>query len=345
MAQLSATQMQDAIVNARANNLFLEFEGRLSNYGAFQSGLDGASLLLPPSAVKNAKNSGAQITKIPVWNKSTASIITARACEITGANPVSAFQSLTYATKGFEITVSETVADGNYMDVEAQFVQGLRQGLRGVLNAWDIASVAKLETSKSGVLATSTLAAQASGAYVIEDIDDTYYDIPTIMRLNDLGGRYANVTNTEAAKTILKYESQGVNNAINLRGVLEGTLPSAGNYMHYLTNNITLGANREVHYVFPEGAFGIFQWNPKDFTERRSTSAGKLFYTFEDPILGLRWNVIEETTCVDLTSVYGAGYEASIVTKYQFTVDLALAVPYSSDSSSPIIKFTYANPA
>lgn len=345
MAQLSATQKQDAIVNARKNNFFNEFEGRFSNYGAFQAGLDGANMLLPPGEVGSAREGIGQVTKVPVWNKATAAIITARACEITGANPVSAFMSLTYLTKGFEVTVSETVADGNYMSLASQFAIGIKNGLRTVFNAWDIASAAKLETAKSGVLASSSYYAQASGAYVATDLNKLYYRIPAIMSLNDLKGRYTNVTNTEAQGTMLDYEALGLQNAENKRAVLEGTLPHASNFSHYLSNNVTLGANNEVHYVFPEGSFGIFQWNPKDFTDKRSTSAGKQFYVWEDPFLGLRWNVIEETTCADLSATYGAGYEASIVTKYQFTVDLALAIPYSSDSSSPIIKFTYADPA
>lgn len=335
---LSVTQMQDAIITARANNYFSEFEGNFSNYGAFQAALDGANLLLPENMVKSMKNSAAQTTKVPVLNKATLAIITDRSCSITGNDPTSAFQNITYATKGFEITVSPSVSDGNYISLEDQFNNGLRNGLRSIFPELEIAAIAKLETDKSAVLATSYIATQATGAYVLESAGDIYYDIPTIMKLNDLKGRYVNVTNTEAQKNMLKYESQGQNNAVNLAGVLNGSLPSAGNYRHYMSNEITLGSNREVHYMYPEGSFGVYQWNPQDFVKKRETSAGKKFYTFEDPFLGITWSVIEETTCADLSATY-SGLTTAHVTKYQFTCDLAFMTAYSSDTSSPILKF------
>jgi hypothetical protein len=164
------------------------------------------------------------------------------------------------------------------------------------------------------------------------------------MTLNDLNGRFVNVANTEAQKTLLKYESMGMANQVNLKAVLDGTLEHASNFRHYLSNRVPLGGNKEVHYVYPEGAFGVFQWNPQDYVQNRSIEGKVKYYTWNDPFLGITWNVKETEECQDLSATY-AGLTDAIVTKYQFTADLAYMTPYSSDSSSPIIKVVYANPA
>lgn len=341
---LTATERQDAIIKARANNFFDEFEGRLSNYGGLQAALDGANMLLPVTQLKNDKKSAKQVTKVPVWTKENATLITARTCEIIGKNPTSAMQSLTYATKGFEITTSISVSDGNIMTEQDQFAIGIKNGLRTALASMDTDAIAKLETSKSGVLVASGLATQASGAYVLESLADTYYDIPSIMNLNDLNGRLVNVSNTEAQKTLLKYESMGSANQVNLKAVLDGTLEHASNFRHYLSNRVPIGANKDVHFIYPEGAFGVFQWNPQDYVQKRKVEGGAKYYTWQDPFLGITWNVKETESCEDLSSTY-AGLTDAIVTKYQFTADLAYMTPYSSDSSSPIIKFVNPVPA
>lgn len=340
MAALTDTQLQDAIISVGEKD-FNKWEGRLSNYGALKAALDGSNLILPKSQVEGMKKSDVQVTKIPVLNKFNSEILTARSCNITGPTRTSSFKSLSYVTKGFEIAISDAVNAGNYISKTEDFAMQMKQGLKAVYNSLDLAGIAALETNRNLLLADSHLETitDATGDYEENVLSDIYYDIKTLMDLNDLGDdTLVNIMNTEGVKNMMKYESQGENNAINLAGILNGTLPSAGNYRHYKTNNITLGTNLEAHYVFPEGAFGLFVWNPYDYKAKSITGDGKKFYTMTDPILGITWGVIEQTLCADL-SAQSTGMSAATQTKYSFTADFSFLTGYSSDTSSPIVKF------
>lgn len=339
MAALSATELQDAIIMVDGKK-FNQFEGRLSRYGALKAFLDGANTILPESTVTSMKKSEKQPEKVPVLNKFNATVLTDRTCTISCNNRVSAFKALSYATKGFTICVADAINAGNYISRTEDFAWQMIQGLKAVYNSLDQAAVAALETNRNTSLRTSSLSTitNAAGDYEENNLSDIYYDMSALMALNDLDdGRIQDVTNTEAKKMMLKYESQGQNNAVNLAGVLNGTLADASDYRHYLTNNITLGTNREVHYLFPEGAVGLFVWNAFEFKKRSSNGISR-FYTQEDPILGINWNVYETTECVELSTLASGMTGTGFVTKYQFTADFAYLTAYSSDTDTPIVK-------
>jgi LysM repeat protein len=339
MAALSATELQDAIIMVDGKK-FNEFEGRLSKYGALKAFLDGANSILPESTVTSMKKSEKQPEKVPVLNKFNSTVLTARTCSITGPTRVSAFKALSYVTKGFEIVVSDAINAGNYISRSEDFAWQMIQGLKAVYNSLDLAAVAALETNRNTSLVTSSLSTitNAAGDYEENLLSDIYYDMPALMALNDLDdGRIQNVTNTEAKKEMLKYESQGQNNAIDLAGVLSGKFADASDYRHYLTNNITLGTNREVHYLFPEGAVGLFVWNAFEF-QKRATNGISRFYTQQDPILGINWNVYETTDCVELSTLAAGMTGTGYVTKYQFSADFSYLTAYSSDTNTPIVK-------
>lgn len=339
MAALSATELQDAIIFVEGKK-FNQFEGRLSRYGALKAFLDGANEILPESTVISMKKSEKQPEKVPVLNKFNSTVLTSRTCTITGPTRVSAFKALSYVTKGFEIVVSDAINAGNYISRAEDFGWQMIQGLKAVYNALDLAGVNALETNRNTSLRTSTLSTitNAAGDYEENLLSDIYYDMAALMALNDLDdGRIQNVTNTEAKKEMLKYESQGQNNAINLKGVLDGSLADASDYQHYLTNNITLGVNREIHYLFPQGAVGLFVWNAFEF-QKRSTNGISRFYTQQDPILGITWNVYETTECVDLSTLASGMTGTGYVTKYQFSADFSYLTAYASDTDTPIVK-------
>ena len=339
MAALSATELQDAIIMVDGKK-FNQFEGRLSRYGALKAFLDGANTILPESTVNSMKKSEKQPEKVPVLNKFNATVLTDRTCQISCNNRVSAFKALSYATKGFTICVADAINAGNYISRTEDFAWQMIQGLKAVYNSLDQAAVAALETNRNTSLRTSSLSTitNAAGDYEENNLEDIYYDMSALMALNDLDdGRIQDVTNTEAKKMMLKYESQGQNNAVNLAGVLNGTLADASDYRHYLTNNITLGSSREVHYLFPEGAVGLFVWNAFEFKKRSSNGISR-FYTQEDPILGINWNVYETTECIDLSTLATGMTGTGFATKYQFSADFAYLTAYSSDTDTPIVK-------
>jgi len=340
MAALSATELQDAIILVEGKK-FNQFEGRLSRYGALKAFLDGANEILPASTVESMKQSEKQPEKVPVLNKFNATVLDARTCTINCNSRVSAFKALSYVTKGFEICIADAINAGNYISRAEDFAWQMIQGLKAVYNALDISAVSSLETNRNTSLVTSSLATitNSSGDYEENLLADIYYDMSALMALNDLdNGRIQDVTNTEAKKMMLKYESQGQNNAVNLAAVLDGSLADASDYQHYLTNNISLGTDlREAHYLFPEGSVGLFVWNAFEFKKRSSNGISR-FYTQQDPILGINWNVYETTECVDLSTIAAGMTGTGFVTKYQFSADFAYLTAYSSDTNTPIVK-------
>lgn len=343
MAALDSTELQDAIIRVGTKK-FNSFEGRRSKYGALRSAIDGANDMLPESMVVGMKNSEAQIEKIPVLNKYNATVDTARNCTINCNSRTSTFKQLSYITRGFTICVADAINASNYISREEDFAWQMSQGLKAVYNSLDISAVNTLETNRNTALVESNLASitDAAGDYEENVLEDIYYDIPALMSLNDLSdGRLQDVTNTEAQKMMWKYESQGQNNATDLMKILNGNQTDASGFRHYLTNNITLGSTlREVHYVFPEGAFGLFVWNAYDFRKRTGNGISSMF-TQEDPWFGIKWNVYETYECIDLSTLGTGRTGIGYVNKFQFSADFAFLTAYASDGNTPIVKFIH----
>jgi hypothetical protein len=343
MAQLSATATVEAVI--RAGRQFSAFEGRFSNYGAFKAYLDMARLLLPADQIQsNLSNANAVPLYFPVLNKQTLTVITARACTITGSNPVSAKPTISTITRGFEFTVYPKVSDNNIITLEQQYANGLMNGLRSVLVNLDTYAAAQLESNKSAVNATVGLPGltAASTGYTL-DYDKRsrlYYYLPSIFAKNDLGGIMLNIASTESRELMLEYEAMGKYNNEDMRGVLEGDLPSATGLRHYSSNRILNDddpAVAETHYLVQNGSIGVFVSNDSDAVNRRSSDNLKS-YLKTDPVMNIRWDVQETEVCTDLSATYGAQFVRSYGTKYQFAADFSFMHAYSSDTSKPIVK-------
>jgi hypothetical protein len=343
MAQLSATARTEAII--RAGRQFTAFEGRFSVYGAFKAYLDMARLLLPKEEVEsNKSNANAVPLYFPVLTKQTLTVITARACAITGSNPVSAKPTISKITRGFEISVYPKVSDNNLISLEQQYANGVMNGMRSVLVNLDTYAAAQLETNKSAVNATVGLPGltASAGGYTLtyDKRNRLYYYVPSIAARNDLNGVLLNIASTESRELMLEYEAMGKYNNEDMRGVLEGDLPSATGMRHYTSNRIendTDPAVAETHYLVQNGSIGVFTANDSDAVNRR-TSDNLKSYLQTDPIMGIRWDVQESDVCEDLTGTYGAGFERTYGTKYQFAADFFFVHAYSSDTSKPIVK-------
>jgi hypothetical protein len=340
---LDLTKQAEAAI--RAKDMYTKFENKFSSYGAFKAYLDGANALLPQDTLERLKsNQNARSVVFPVLTKQALTVITARSCAIVGTEPVSALPTIAKVTRGFEIKIYDKVSDNNYISATDAFANQMMNGLRSVLANLDTYAASQLEANKSAALAATGLTGVAivANAYQIAlaQRDKLYYYIPTLMALNDLGGStFQNVANTEARALMLEYETKGIGADVNMRGVLEGDLPSASGYRHYLSNRVTNGAGvSETHYIDPFGSIGVFTWNDSDAINRREGPNGAKLYTLADQVMGITWDVYEEPICTDLTATYGAGYERTMGTRYQFAADFGFFNAYSSDTTKPIIK-------
>jgi hypothetical protein len=340
---LVLTAMAEAAI--RSKKMFQQYENRLSNYGAFMAYKVGAEALLPKETLERIKNAqNARSVVLPVLNKETLTVLTARSCTITGAEPTSAKPSITTITRGFEIRVYPKVCDNNYISLEDTFAQGMVNGIRSVLANLDTYAGAQLEANKNTSLASTNLdgVAIVANAYQIDNSkkEKLYFLLPTLMERNDVdGGSLYNIMTTEARALMLEYESKATGNDQNLRAVLDGELPSSSGYRHHRSNRLTNGAGvSETHYLAPFGSLGVFTWIDSDARNRREGANGQKAYPFTDGIMGQEWDVAEEKICDDLSGTYGSSFAKTYGTKYQFNADFAFMNAYSSDNTKPIHK-------
>jgi hypothetical protein len=339
---LNLTKQAEAAI--RAKGMYEQFENRFSNYGAFNAHLDGAAALLPSSVSATRTAQNARDIYFPVLTKSTATIITANACTFSGENPTSAKPQYSHIWRGFAINVYPKVAANNYISLEDQYAQGMLNGTRSLLVNLDTYAAGQLESGKSTGLATTNLAdvSVVSNAYQIAaaSADKLYFYIPTLMERNDVNGSsLINVMTTEGRARMLDYESKSTGNDQNLRGVLDGSLPSASGYRHYRSNRATNGVGvSETHWVAPTGSIGVFTSVDSDAVAKLTSTDNKKLYTMSNPIIGVTFGVTEEPICDDLSATYGSGYESCVGTRFRFLAMFSFMKSYSSDTTSPIHK-------
>lgn len=339
---LELTAMAEAAIKSK--KYFAQYENRLSTYGSFNAYKIGAQALLPKETLEKIKGAqNARSVVLPVLTKQTLTIITARSCSITGVEAASAKPSITKITRGFEIKVYPKVCENNYFSEEEIFAQGMVNGIRSILVNLDTYAGAQLEANKNTSLAATTLdgVSVSGNAYQIANAqkDDLYFILPTLMERNDVNSVLYNIATTEARALMLKYESKAQGNDQNLAAVLNGELPSSAGYRHHLSNRLTNGAGvSETHYLAPFGSLGVFSWIDSDARANRKGPNGQQAFALTDGIMQNEWDVVQEPICDDLTATYGAGYERTFGTKYQFNADFAFMNAYSSDNTKPIHK-------
>jgi hypothetical protein len=335
---LTATILQDAIVEVGSGKLG-SFEKRLSNYGALEAFQDNAPKLLSPTTVEGIKKSIVHPVKATVLNKYAATVINAPSCAPTGTRPTSAFKSLTWAFLGFETKIIPSQNEGNYVKMAEDLALQLRMGWKAIFASLDTTAVSTLETNKNAVVATSNrpdIASSAAGYDYTGDPKEFYFNAPGLMMINDMEGPYNDVANSESMSTQLRIASFGANNQQNIDGVMRG---KTGPWEHYLSNRVAPGSNRELHYLFPEGSIGIYNWVDPDSRAGR-VAGNKTWDVFKDPMFGFDWSIYSVKDCVD-DSAYMAGNTRAYGEIAQIGAWFAFLTEYSSDTSSPIIKVTF----
>lgn len=338
---LSPTLLQDAIVLVNGGS-FGDFEKRHDQYGALQAFDSNKDQLLSATQIANLKKSVVQAEKVPVLNRYSPSIITDPTCTITGGRPTSAFATLTYAFKGFEIYVIPEQNEANYITEAEDVAAQLAGGWRGVFESLDTAGVTALESNKSTDLATSYLknVTTNAGSYDYAGApEELFLNVPALMQINSINGPYEDIANTESMATMARIDAFGANNYYDVSGAIKRN----GNFRHHLTNRVTpANGSRELHYIAPTGSLGVYNW--VDFSARKGYTAGaKKWSTMQDPMFGFDWRVYSIEDCVDDSGVSGNasvyGYKAQIGAWFAFLTQ------YHSSTASPIIKIARQDPA
>jgi hypothetical protein len=275
-------------------------------------------------------------------NKYAASVITSPTCSPTGQRPVSAFQALTWAYVGFQVKIIPSLNEGNMISLADDLALQLRMGWKAVFANLDTSAVNKLETSKNAASAASNISTISTSGGVYDytgDPKDFYLYAPGLMGINDLEGPFNDVSNTESVSTILRIETLGLNNSENMRGVLEGQLPYSLGFRNYMTNRLSPGSHKEVHYMFPDGSVGVYNWVDPDSVAGR-TAGNKSWDTMSDPFFGFDWGVYKIADCTD-ASAQSTGLTRAYSEIWEVGAYFAFLSDYSSDTTSPIIKVIF----
>lgn len=329
---ITNTALLDAVVLVGEDKRWGKYENRMTNWGALKAASDGADVLLPSAAVEALKKSTAQTEKVPVLQRLDTTVITAPSCSITGARAASAFSTITWAFYGFEMTIVPSVNEGNFITEAQDMANQMQHGLRKVFNQLDTLSVSQLETGKSAVFATSSYLPTSAAAYGYSGSSNNFYAyIPGVMELNDITGPFQDVSNTESLSSRALIGTYGQSNQQNAASLIGG-----GQFDFYNTNRIVPAPEDEIHYVFPLGSLGVYNWVDPDSRAGR-VAGNKRWDLIQDPIFGFDWGVYTIEDCAD-TSSEMSGNVRSYTKKYQVGAWFAFKTDYSSDTSSPIIK-------
>lgn len=341
MAYKAATILLDAIVDISSGK-FGDFEKRLSTYGALQAFKDNAPRFIPPSAIENIKKSIRQPEKIPALNKFDVTLTTAPTCD-PGCNPVtSAYKAITWAYMGFPVCYVPSENLDNYVTLREDIAMQMAMGWKKVFATLDTNSVTVLEANKSAAVVSSTNPNVTSGAGGYDYLgkpEEFFMFAPGLLAINDMdSGSLNDVANSESMATMLRIQTFGANNSQNLKAII----PNA--WSHYLTNRIAPGANQEVHYLFPDGVLGVYNWIDPDSRAGRVAGAST-WATIQDPMFGFDWSVYSVAACVDNTSTPTGRTMANNTRAYMEKKEIgawfAFITDYSSDTSTPIIKTTF----
>jgi hypothetical protein len=330
---LAVTVLQDAIIQLKEQDTLNDFESRLSTYGALEAMMLDTERLVPKAELEAAKLAKGHTTKLPVLTKYNADIKTAYTCAFDPDANTSAFVTPTYATVGFDVSVTEQVNVDNYIAVQRDLAHQIRMGIKAVAANLDSAAVSFLDTGKTQVNA-SPLYPVVGNAMRVPAAQklDFYKNIGAIMKRNDLDLPVLDIASTETMVDFTFVGQQGASNSVNTAYQISGIRP-------YRSNRVTNGSGvAETHFIVPEGNLGMLTWVPYDFRRGAKVNEGEIWTTMVDPILGMTWAVRYKRSCTDVSSTYTRQNPGTLTEEWSFRLDYSYLKAYSSDTSSPIFK-------
>jgi len=270
---------------------------------------------------------------------------TSKSCTPTGETSGSGKITLSWATKKGEVKTSFKQFAGNEFAQAQVLANDLynfeRSFFFGDVGSAGIESIllAHLEANKSGVNNGGSGifdAAEDTMFVAAANVDDFYNLVTADMQMNDYMPIFNDVHDTMWTAKQRKYVNQGAGNATNLAFQFAG-------FEFNPTNKLTtaaIGNNTptSVHYVLPEQAVAILDWN--DPLNVKGAATGDREWTTYQSILfpEFTFDVLKYKTCAD-TSADGGGTQ-DLVEVWEMSFNYALAVqPVAGVGETPIFKY------
>jgi len=295
--------------------------------------------------------------KVPVMNRFTPSLGSARSCTISDPETTSALQTVTTTiyTWGFRVVPAEN--EGNYVSVQKEWQHKYRLGMEAIGKAVETACAAALSTNKSQKEESPYTGSGAKyGDFETADEisvaaslrSDFFNDAESIMNYNDFYqdglGNFNVFASTSLRSVVNQLSAQGPSNATNTAYQFPG-------FDFIYSNRIAPGAsNFAAGYIVPKGQVGILERTAWEHRQVGDVQAGtKTFSSMVDPITGFTMGTLFYTDCIDQSGRFSQtlAYNTAAYTEhYGFNLEVAIFTPYNSSPTTlagPIMKFVMTN--
>lgn len=337
MPLLSETVLVDAVMNATER--MTRHEQRLSDTDTIALFYEGTNILANQEQVAALRTSQRRPVSFPVLQKHDTPLRTARRISTSPTMSTSAMVDLTWQTIGFEVGREEAVNADNYISATMDLANQIQKGIQAVVKSLDSTCTTVLNNARNADLSSLDLQGVSVNSNAYEVAQNKFYSyLPTIMRKNEIEGPYAIVSNIEGLATLTEMSTYGIYNQQNLEKLYQ-------NYSHnYSSKIIPESGYSQKSFVFPTGSVGMLQWT--EYDSRVGRNLESLQY-YEMPIslttpsgrnITLNFGVMYQCGPQDL-SAKTAGLERAFTERWGLYVDVAFLTEYSSDDTSPIVKF------
>lgn len=348
---MTATVLQD--LRANYPSMLDKYETRGTFYGlldkAIQNTTDPRGIVSADVISKALQSWGRQVD-IPVMSPAAAANGTGLTCTNTGTEAISNLVNVTWVTvsNGFEMQPAKNYQ--NEIKYAQEFARKYTDAIRAMALAVDGAIYTQLNTVKA-------VAADYGGGYVgagnkygalagdavqvaLANYGDWFNDSIDIMAFSDIYPMFDVVMSTNGRSIYRNLFAQGQGNDTNTQyQFTNGELDFA------FSNRVTLTAgSRATGFIMPKGAFGIIGRNSPDCLAGNTTSAGHMFGTVYEPMLGMTLDTLEYSLCGSIAVESGNAADAAAVREhFQFAAHYAIVTPYDSVSTPVIRKFDMLN--
>lgn len=288
--------------------------------------------------------------KIPVIKQGELTIKNQRSCVIGDYENESALVAVNWTT----LVVDISMVKAQYVKNEITYLQDLNKKLMLVKEAFtkaiEQAIYARLELAKSTTYNSSLVGVGAKYPLVgdalqvaIADQELFFNDLEVIMEEDDFSSPLLYVLgSTPLQSPVRHWANQGKSNDENLQYQFSGK-------SFRFSNRIPTGAgNRASGFFMIDGSIAMITRNSIDSTVGSVAGDGTRWETVMLDGFPFEIGVMHKSSCSDQSELNGTGMEhltATMVEKWQFSLDFGLVTPYQSDPlrPQPIKKFEFKN--
>lgn len=349
MAGLLDTYLQE--IRAVYPNGFDRNEWRFTQSGlltAVKEMTDSPFSLVTEDLKQKALLSEGRDLKIPVIKQGELTIKNQRSCDISDYENETALVTVNWAT----LVVDVSMVKAQYAKNEITYLQDLNKKLLLVKEAFTKAIeqgiYARLELAKSTTYNSSLVGVGAKyelvgDALQVKKVDQELFfnDLEVIMEEDDFSSPLIYVLgSTPLQSPVRHWANQGKSNDENLEYQFSGKSFRFSNRIPSGTGNSASG------FFMIDGSIAMVTRNSIDSTLGHTAGDGTRWETVNLDGFPFTIGVMYKSECSDQSDLNGTGMEhltATMVEKWQFSLDYGLVTPYQSDPlrPQPIKKFEF----